>query len=38
MCGFTGPAGLSVKVAYKGNLVISGFAGCRLPQGKRLAT
>ncbi|MGE2721973.1 LppA family lipoprotein [Mycolicibacterium celeriflavum] len=35
---FTGPAGLSVKVAYKGNLVISGFTGCRLPQDRRSAT
>lgn len=35
---FTGPAGLSVKVAYKGNLVISGFTGCRLPEEKRTAT
>lgn len=29
--GFHGPAGLFIKVAYGGNLVVSGFTGCRLP-------
>lgn len=31
---FTGAAGLSVKVSYKGNLVVAGYTGCRLPEAK----
>ena len=33
--GFYGPAGLFIKVAYHGNLVISGYTGCRLPRDKK---
>lgn len=33
--GFYGPTGLFIKVAYKGNLVVSGYTGCRLPQNKK---
>ncbi|WP_084792210.1 LppA family lipoprotein [Mycobacterium sp. E136] len=29
---FTGPAGLSLKVSYKGNLVVTGYTGRRLPE------
>lgn len=29
--GFYGPAGLFIKVGYGGNLVVSGYTGCRLP-------
>jgi hypothetical protein len=32
---FSGPAGISVKIAYHGNLVVSGYTGCRLPQSKK---
>jgi hypothetical protein len=32
--GFYGPAGLFIKVAYHGNLVVSGYTGCRLPHEK----
>jgi hypothetical protein len=32
---FSGPTGISIKVAYHGNLVVSGYTGCRLPQNKR---
>lgn len=32
---FTGPAGISVKTAYHGNLVVSGYTGCRLPSDKK---
>jgi Lipoprotein confined to pathogenic Mycobacterium len=32
---FTGPAGLFIKFSYKGNLVVSGYTGCRLPEAKR---
>jgi hypothetical protein len=28
---FTGPAGVSIKVSYQGNLVVAGYTGCRLP-------
>jgi hypothetical protein len=30
--GFYGPAGLFVKVSYRGNLVVAGYTGCRLPR------
>jgi len=30
--GFYGPTGLFIKVGYRGNLVVSGYTGCRLPQ------
>lgn len=33
--GFYGPAGLFIKVGYQGNLGVSGYTGCRLPQAKR---
>ena len=33
--GFYGPAGLFIKVAYHGNLVISGYTGRRLPRDKK---
>lgn len=29
--GFYGPAGLSLQVTYRGNMVISAYTGCRLP-------
>lgn len=32
---FTGPAGVFIKFSYKGNMVVSGYTGCRLPEGKR---
>jgi glucose/arabinose dehydrogenase len=32
---FTGPAGVFIKFSYKGNMVVSGFTGCRLPGDKR---
>ncbi|OBI81120.1 LppA family lipoprotein [Mycobacterium sp. E740] len=35
---FTGTAGVFIKVSYKGNLVVSGYTGCRLPQGKGAPT
>jgi hypothetical protein len=28
---FTGPAGVFIKFSYKGNMVVSGYTGCRLP-------
>jgi hypothetical protein len=33
--GFYGPTGLFIKVSYRGNLVVSGFTGCRLPRDKK---
>ncbi|MEZ0053510.1 hypothetical protein ABIA30_004539 [Mycobacterium sp. MAA66] len=33
--GFYGPAGLAVNVAYSGNLVVTGFTGCRLPADQK---
>ncbi|MEU0493937.1 LppA family lipoprotein [Mycobacterium sp. NPDC006124] len=30
--GFYGPAGISIKIGYQGNLVVSGNTGCRLPK------
>ena len=33
--GFYGPAGLFIKVGYQGNLGISGYTGCRLPQAQK---
>jgi len=32
---FYGPTGIFIKIAYKGNLVVSGYTGCRLPQSKK---
>jgi hypothetical protein len=32
--GFYGPTGIFVKVGYRGNLVVSGYTGCRLPRDK----
>jgi hypothetical protein len=32
---FSGPAGLFIKISYKGNLVVAGYTGCRLPQDKK---
>ncbi|PXX09260.1 LppA family lipoprotein [Mycolicibacterium moriokaense] len=32
---FTGPAGVFIKFSYKGNVVVSGYTGCRLPQNKK---
>lgn len=31
---FSGPAGLSLKFSYKGNMVVAAYTGCRLPSGK----
>ncbi|WP_046321653.1 LppA family lipoprotein, partial [Mycobacterium sp. UM_Kg1] len=28
--GFYGPTGLFIKIGYRGNLVVSGYTGCRL--------
>jgi len=36
--GFYGPTGTFIKIAYKGNLVVSGYTGCRLPQDKKKPT
>jgi hypothetical protein len=33
--GFYGPTGLFIKVGYRGNLVVSGYTGCRLPSDKK---
>ncbi|WP_046300638.1 LppA family lipoprotein [Mycobacterium sp. UM_Kg27] len=33
--GFYGPTGLFIKVGYRGNLVVSGYTGCRLPQDRK---
>ncbi len=33
--GFYGPAGLFLKVGYHGNLVVSGYTGCRLPRAQK---
>lgn len=33
--GFYGPAGLYIKVGYRGNLVVSGYTGCRLPREQK---
>lgn len=33
--GFYGPTGIFIKVAYRGNLVVSGYTGCRLPRDKK---
>lgn len=33
--GFYGPTGLFIKIGYRGNLVVSGFTGCRLPRDKK---
>lgn len=33
--GFYGPTGLFIKVGYRGNLVVSGYTGCRLPRDKK---
>jgi hypothetical protein len=35
---FSGPAGVFIKFSYKGNMVVSGYTGCRLPEAKRSAT
>jgi hypothetical protein len=32
---FTGPAGVFVKFSYKGNMVVSGYTGCRLPRDRK---
>lgn len=33
--GFYGPTGLFIKVSYRGNLVVAGYTGCRLPRDKK---
>lgn len=33
--GFYGPTGIFIKVGYRGNLVVSGYTGCRLPRDKK---
>ncbi|WP_343598784.1 LppA family lipoprotein [Mycobacterium sp.] len=33
--GFYGPTGIFIKVGYAGNLVVSGYTGCRLPRDKK---
>jgi len=33
--GFYGPTGIFIKVGYRGNLVVSGYTGCRLPHDKK---
>jgi Lipoprotein confined to pathogenic Mycobacterium len=32
---FSGPTGIFLKISYRGNLVISGYTGCRLPRDKK---
>ncbi len=32
---FSGPTGTFIKVGYRGNLVVSGYTGCRLPRDKK---
>ncbi|ORV98384.1 LppA family lipoprotein [Mycobacterium kyorinense] len=32
---FYGPARISIGVGYRGNLVVSGYTGCRLPREKK---
>lgn len=32
---FSGPTGIFIKIGYQGNLAISGYTGCRLPQDKK---
>ena len=32
---FSGPTGIFIKIGYQGNLVVSGYTGCRLPQDKK---
>ena len=32
---FSGPTGIYLKIGYQGNLVVSGYTGCRLPQDKK---
>jgi hypothetical protein len=32
---FSGPAGVFIKFSYKGNMVVSGYTGCRLPREKK---
>jgi hypothetical protein len=33
--GFFGAAGTFIKIGYRGNLVVSGSTGCRLPESKK---
>ncbi|MGV0625699.1 LppA family lipoprotein [Mycolicibacter minnesotensis] len=33
--GFYGPTGVFIKIGYRGNLVVSGYTGCRLPRDKK---
>lgn len=33
--GFYGPTGIFIKVGYRGNIVVSGYTGCRLPRDKK---
>lgn len=32
---FSGPTGIFIKIGYRGNLVVSGYTGCRLPRAKK---
>ena len=32
---FSGPTGIFIKIGYHGNLVVSGYTGCRLPHGTK---
>lgn len=32
---FYGPTGISIGIGYRGNLVVSGYIGCRLPRDKK---
>lgn len=32
---FSSPTGISIKIGYQGNLVVSGYTGCRLPKSKK---
>nr|WP_293059735.1 LppA family lipoprotein [Mycobacterium sp.] len=32
---FYGPTGISIGVGYRGNLVVSGSTGCRLPRERK---
>lgn len=32
---YSGPTGIFIKISYQGNLVVSGYTGCRLPNDKK---
>ena len=34
-CGSDRPTGISIKIGYRGNIVVAGYTGCRLPRDKK---